>query len=51
MTHIHKGLLSSLQRDKQSGLRQLQTAAFKAQREGENQLNDIIRATILKLSH
>lgn len=50
MTHIHKGLLSSLQGDNQRGLRQLQTAAFKAQREGETQLNDIIRATILKLS-
>ena len=50
ITDIHKGLLSSLEGDQQSGLRQLQTAGFKAQREGENQLNDIIRAMILKLS-
>lgn len=50
ITDIHKGLLSSLQGDQQTGLRLLQSAAFKAQREGDNQLNDIIRATILKLS-
>ncbi|WP_299402429.1 tetratricopeptide repeat-containing serine protease family protein [Acaryochloris sp. IP29b_bin.148] len=50
ITDIQKGLLSSLQGDLQTGTRQLQTAAFKAQREGENQLNDIIRATMLKLS-
>lgn len=50
ITDIHKGLLSSLQGDQQNGMRQLQTAAFKAQREGENQLTDIIRATILRFS-
>ena len=50
ITDIHKGLLSSLKGDQQTGLRQLQTAGFKAQREGDNQLNDIIRAMILKLS-
>ncbi|WP_299492140.1 tetratricopeptide repeat-containing serine protease family protein [Acaryochloris sp. IP29b_bin.137] len=50
ITDIHKGLLSSLQGDKQTGLRLLQSAAFKTQREGDNQLNDIIRATLLKLS-
>lgn len=50
ITDIHKGLLSSLQGDQQTGLRLLQTAAFKAQREGDTQLNEIIRTTILKLS-
>lgn len=50
ITDVHTGLLSSLQGDKQTGLRLLQSAAFQAQREGDNQLHDIIRATILKLS-
>lgn len=50
ITDIHKGLLSSLEGDQQSGLRRLQTAGFKAQREGDNQLNDLIRVMILKLS-
>jgi Tfp pilus assembly protein PilF len=44
---IHKGLLACLQGDQQTGLRHLQIAAFTAQREGENQLHDIMQLTIV----
>ncbi|NJK30542.1 MAG: serine protease [Acaryochloris sp. RU_4_1] len=50
LVKIHKGLLTSLQGDQQTGLRELQSAAFAAQIEGENQLHDIIQLTIVSFS-